>query len=177
MQVMEAIESRRSIRNYLQKPVEAEKLHKVLEAGRKAPSARNRQEWKLIAVTAPDGTIVTGKTSSLLGASSAVLLNALKALGGIDHKIMLIAPTVIGPIQDLKTHHLGNHNPRLHTDEILIALSICATMNPREAVEQAARAARCHEFILSLPDGYRTRGFIRSERNCSLENHFCRINS
>ncbi len=54
MQVMEAIESRRSIRNYLQKPVEAEKLHKVLEAGRKAPSARNRQEWKLIAVTAPE---------------------------------------------------------------------------------------------------------------------------
>ena len=54
MQVMEAIESRRSIRNYLQKPVEAEKLHKVLEAGRKAPSARNRQEWKLIAVTAQE---------------------------------------------------------------------------------------------------------------------------
>ena len=54
IQVMEAIESRRSIRNYLQKPVEAEKLHKVLEAGRKAPSARNRQEWKLIAVTAPE---------------------------------------------------------------------------------------------------------------------------
>ena len=88
-----------------------------------------KTEMPAAAIELPDGTIVTGKTSSLLGASSAVLLNALKALGGIDHKIMLIAPTVIGPIQDLKTHHLGNHNPRLHTDEILIALSICATMN------------------------------------------------
>ena len=116
-----------------------------------------KTEMPAAAIELPDGTIVTGKTSSLLGASSAVLLNALKALGGIDHKIMLIAPTVIGPIQDLKTHHLGNHNPRLHTDEILIALSICATMNPVAglALKQLSKLKGCEvhsSVILSSVD-------------------------
>ncbi len=78
------------------------------------------------AMELPDGRIVTGKTTSLLGASSALLLNALKELGGIDHDIDLISPTIIEPIQDLKVNHLGNHNPRLHTDEVLVALAICA---------------------------------------------------
>ena len=87
-------------------------------------------EMPAAAIELPDGRVITGKTSSLLGASAAALLNALKALGGIDHKILLISPNVIEPIQNLKTHHLGNHNPRLHTDEVLIALSICATLNP-----------------------------------------------
>ncbi len=77
-----------------------------------------------------DGTIVTGKTSSLLGASSAMLLNALKTLAGIHDSVPLLSPTVIEPIQKLKTKHLGNGNPRLHTDEILIALSICAVTSP-----------------------------------------------
>ena len=83
-----------------------------------------------MALELPDGTIVTGKTSSLLGAASACLLNALKRLAGIDKKLMLIAPGIIQPIQHLKVEHLGNHNPRLHTDELLIALSICAVTNP-----------------------------------------------
>ena len=73
-----------------------------------------------------DGRIVTGKTSSLLGASSSMLLNVLKELGGIPDEVQLLSPTIIEPIQRMKTGALGNHNPRLHTDEVLIALSICA---------------------------------------------------
>ena len=82
------------------------------------------------AIELMDGTIVTGKTSSLLGASSAMLLNALKKLAGIDKEVKLIAPEIIEPIQKLKIGHLGNQNPRLHTDEVLIALSICAVTDP-----------------------------------------------
>ena len=77
-----------------------------------------------VAIELPDGRIITGKTSSLLGASSAMLLNALKALAGIDDAAELISPTTIGPIQDLKVKHLGNRNPRLHTDEVLLHLCI-----------------------------------------------------
>lgn len=82
------------------------------------------------AIQLADGRVITGKTSPLLGASAAVLLNALKALGGIQKDIHLISPIVIEPIQNLKTKHLGNRNPRLHTDEILVALSISAATNP-----------------------------------------------
>lgn len=77
-----------------------------------------------------DGRIVTGKTSNLLGASAALLLNALKELAGIDHKLHVISPEAIEPIQKLKTQYLGSKNPRLHTDEILIALSVSAASNP-----------------------------------------------
>jgi uncharacterized protein (UPF0371 family) len=109
------------------------------------------------AIELPDGTLVTGKTSSLLGASAAVLLNALKALGGINHKMPLISPIVIEPIQDLKTRHLGNNNPRLHTDEILIALSISAATNPTAelALRQLPRLRGCEahsSVILSQVD-------------------------
>ncbi len=78
------------------------------------------------AIQLTDGKIVTGKTSSLLGASSAALLNALKAIADIDDEAHLISPEVIEPVQDLKTNHLGSKNPRIHMDETLIALSICA---------------------------------------------------
>jgi uncharacterized protein (UPF0371 family) len=74
--------------------------------------------------------MITGKTSPLLGASSAALLNALKHLAGIDDRVPLISPVVIEPIQKLKVGYLGNENPRLHTDEVLIALAICAATNP-----------------------------------------------
>ena len=87
------------------------------------------------AMQLPDGQIVTGKTSDLLGASSALLLNALKTLAGISDDVRLISPEVIEPIQRLKVNYLGGHNPRLHTDEILIALSVCAATD-----EKAARA-------------------------------------
>ena len=76
-----------------------------------------------------DGMIVTGKTSDLLGPSAAVLLNALKQLAGIDDSVHLLSPDSIEPIQTLKTKHLGSVNPRLHTDEVLIALSVSASTN------------------------------------------------
>lgn len=81
------------------------------------------------ALELPDGTIVTGKTSDLLGPSAAVLLNALKQLAGIDDSVHLLSPDSIEPIQTLKTKHLGSVNPRLHTDEVLIALSVSASTN------------------------------------------------
>ncbi len=112
-------------------------------------------ELPAAAIELPDGRIITGKTSSLLGASSAALLNALKALGGIDHRIPLISPTVIEPIQNLKIQHLGNRNPRLHTDEILIALSICAAMNPTAgmALKQLPKLRGCeaHSSVILSP--------------------------
>ena len=78
-----------------------------------------------VALQLDDGRIITGKTSSLLGSSAALLLNALKALADIPDEVDLISHTVIEPIQELKTVYMGNRNPRLHTDEVLIALSIC----------------------------------------------------
>ncbi len=98
-----------------------------------------------VAIELADGRVVTGKTSSLLGASSAALLNCLKILAGIDDEIHLISPTVIEPIQHLKVEHLGNHNPRLHTDEVLIALSVCATTDPNAAaaIEQLEKLRGC----------------------------------
>ncbi len=87
-----------------------------------------------VALQLNDGRIITGKTTPLLGASAALLLNSLKELGGIHHDIHLISPIVIEPIQVLKIEHMGNRNPRLHTDEILIALSICAATNPTAAL-------------------------------------------
>ena len=97
------------------------------------------------AMELPNGKIITGKTSSLLGASSALLLNALKELGGIEDRIELISPSIIEPIQDLKVNHLGNHNPRLHTDEVLIALSICAATDPLAeiAMQQLEKLKGC----------------------------------
>ncbi len=86
------------------------------------------------AIELNDGTIVTGKTSDLLGASAAALLNALKTLAGIDDAIKLISPATLAPIQSLKVDHLGNKNPRLHTDEVLLALAICAVTNPTAAL-------------------------------------------
>ena len=109
------------------------------------------------AMELPDGRIVTGKTSSLLGASASLLLNALKALGGIPDELHLIAPVVIDPIQHLKVDHLGNRNPRLHTDEVLIALSICAATNSTAelAMEQLNKLRGCEvhsSVILSAVD-------------------------
>ncbi|MBR6784314.1 MAG: DUF1846 domain-containing protein [Clostridia bacterium] len=104
------------------------------------------------AIELNDGSIIMGRTSTLLGASSAMLLNALKALAGIDDNILLISPEVIEPIQELKTGHLGNNNPRLHTDEILIALSVCAVTdcNARLALDQLKKLSGCemHSSVL-----------------------------
>ena len=93
-----------------------------------APALKKAQQTgaPAVAIELNDGRIVTGKTGELLGASAAALLNALKVLGGIDDSIELISPTIIEPIQRLKVNHMGSGNPRLHTDEILMALAICA---------------------------------------------------
>ena len=98
-----------------------------------------------VAIELHDGRVITGKTSDLLGASSAALLNCLKTLAGIDDHIHLISPDVVKPIQHLKVEHLGNRNPRLHTDEVLIALSVCATTdsNAAEAIEQLDKLRGC----------------------------------
>ncbi len=104
------------------------------------------------AIELPDGTLVTGKTSDLLGASAAALLNALKILGHIDHELHLVSPEAIQPIQRLKTDYLGSHNPRLHTDEILIALSASAAANRQAelALNQIPQLQNCeaHSSVL-----------------------------
>ena len=110
-----------------------------------------------VAIELNDGKIITGKTSNLLGASSAMLINALKYLGNIDDETKLIMPEVIEPVQELKVKHLGNHNPRLHLDEILIALSICATTdkNAEKAMKQLHKLKGCEvhsTVILSQVD-------------------------
>ena len=109
------------------------------------------------AIELHDGRIITGKTSDLLGACAALLLNALKELAGLGSDVHLISPEVIGPIQHLKVDHLGNRNPRLHTDEVLIALSICAATDPRaeRAMEQLDKLRGCDvhsSVILSAVD-------------------------
>jgi uncharacterized protein (UPF0371 family) len=105
-----------------------------------------------VAIELNDGRIVTGKTSSLLGASSAVLLNALKTLAGIDMSKDIISQEILKPIQTLKTRNLGNHNPRLHTDEVLIALAISAVTDPdaKRAMDSisALRYAEVHSTVI-----------------------------
>ncbi|MBQ9120403.1 MAG: DUF1846 domain-containing protein [Lachnospiraceae bacterium] len=111
----------------------------VASSDRKVVAAANElaeeRQSPAAAIELEDGRIVTGKTSKLLGASAAVLLNAVKELAGIDHEVDLISPQAIEPIQTLKTEYLGGKNPRLHTDEVLIALAISAKDN-----ENAAKA-------------------------------------
>lgn len=107
------------------------------------------------AMQLPDGRIVTGKTSPLLGSCSAMLLNALKALAGIDDEVALLAPASIEPIQRLKTDHLGSRNPRLHTDEVLIALSVSANADPyaRRALDELQQLRGCdvHTSVILGP--------------------------
>ena len=102
-----------------------------------------------MAIELPDGTVVTGKTSKLMGASASALLNALKRLGGIDDDYLLLPLAVIEPIQKLKIENLGNHNPRLHADEILIALAISATTSPMAALamEQLPKLKDCQAHV------------------------------
>ena len=156
-----------SVRQGLSAPAEQRKIELIMNSmGASAAdrpvvgAALKRAEetgGPAVAIELADGTIITGKTSSLLGASSACLLNALKHLAGIDKKLLLIAPGIIQPIQHLKVEHLGNHNPRLHTDELLIALSICAVTNPMAgyAIDQLDKLRGCEahsSVILSHVD-------------------------
>ena len=105
-----------------------------------------------VAIELPDGRIITGKTTDLLGAASACLMNALKALAGIDKKLLLITPSIIEQIQHLKVEHLGNRNPRMHTDELLITLAICTVTNPiaGRAIEEltSLRGCEAHSSVI-----------------------------
>ncbi len=109
------------------------------------------------AIELNDGTLITGKTSDLLGATSAMILNALKHLAGIPDKALLLPKAIIEPICDLKTKGLGHHNPRLHVDDVLLALSISAVTNPlaEMALAQLPRLRCCESHssvILSSRD-------------------------
>ncbi|MGI6017678.1 MAG: DUF1846 domain-containing protein [Marvinbryantia sp.] len=112
------------------------------------------------AMELPDGRIITGKTSELLGASAALLLNALKDLAGIAHEKHVISPSAIEPLQRLKTSYLGSKNPRLHTDEVLIALSISASRSKTAllALEQIPKLAGCqvHTSVMLSPVDIKT---------------------
>ena len=123
------------------------------------------------AMELPDGTIVTGKTSELLGASSALLLNALKKLGNMPDDLHLISPVALDPIQHLKVDHLGNRNPRLHTDETLIALSISAATNPMAefAMEQLSKLRGCDVHSSVILSSVDERTFKRLGVNLTCE--------
>ncbi|MBR7164748.1 MAG: DUF1846 domain-containing protein [Clostridia bacterium] len=113
-----------------------------------AQAARDKKEETgepAASLELPDGRVVVGKTSKLMGASSALLLNSLKALAGIEKEVDLISREVIEPVQELKIRYLGNHNPRLHTNEVLIALSIAAAhdANAKNAFDQLPLLKGC----------------------------------
>lgn len=112
------------------------------------------------AIELNDGRIITAKTSSLFGASAALLLNALKALAKIPEEQHIISPSIIEPLQHLKLDHLGNSNPRLHTDEVLVALAICAVTSPSAelAMNQLSKLKDCemHSTVLLANVDYTT---------------------
>ena len=112
------------------------------------------------AIELPNGQIVTGKTGHLVGAAAACLLNALKVLAGIADRIELLSPTVIEPVQRLKVDHMGSVNPRLHTDEVLMALAICAVTNTTAelAMEQLSQLHGCqvHSTVALSPADKKT---------------------
>ncbi len=140
------------------------------------PALKRAEETGLpaAAMELPDGRIVTGKTSDLLGACAALLLNALKTLAGIEDELHLIAPYVIDPIQHLKVEHLGNRNPRLHTDEILIALSICAATDPKaeRAMEQLDKLRGCDVHSSVMLSAVDERTFKRLGVNLTCQPQF-----
>ncbi len=123
------------------------------------------------AMELPDGTIVTGKTSDVLGACSALLLNGLKALADLPRELHLISPVVLDPITHLKVDHLGNRNPRLHTDETLIALSISAATNPAAemAMEQLSQLRGCEVHSSVILSDVDVRTFKRLGVNLTCE--------
>ena len=131
----------------------------------------DKTEKPAAAMELPDGTIVTGKTSDLLGASSALLLNALKYLANLPDELHMISPAAIEPIQHLKVDHLGNRNPRLHTDETLIALSISAATNPTAelAMEQLSKLRGCDVHSSVILSSVDERTFKRLGVNLTCE--------
>ena len=123
------------------------------------------------AMELPDGTIVSAKTSSLLGAAAALILNAIKHLAGIPKEVKLISPEVIEPIADMKINNLGHHNPRLHTDEVLVALCVSAVTNPAAALaqKQLAKLKGCDAHFTVIPSSVDEKIFKRLAINVSCE--------
>ncbi len=119
----------------------------------KALEVEERTSAPAAAIELPDGKVVTGRTTELMGACSNALLNALKELGGIDDSIKLISREVFTPIHKLKVDHLGNANPRLHTDETLVALSVCAVTdkNAEHALNQLGKLKGCEMHLSVVP--------------------------
>ena len=119
-----------------------------------AANAREEKEGghPAAAIEMEDGRIITGKTSDLLGATAACLMNVLKEYAGIPHEEHLVSAESIAPIQELKTTYLGGQNPRLHCDELLVALSISAATNPHAklAMEQLpkVRGSEMHSTVI-----------------------------
>nr|WP_315000889.1 DUF1846 domain-containing protein [uncultured Oribacterium sp.] len=122
------------------------------------------------AISLPDGSIVTGKTTPLLGACAAMRINALKKCAGLGDDLKVISPEIIEPIQHLKVEHLGNHNPRLHTDEILIALTISANTdeNAEKCMEQLAQLNQCemHSTVILSQIDEKTLGKLGIRLSC-----------
>ena len=130
-------------------------LHLDVSMRKAVPAARAKAEQTgnpAVAIELPDGRVITGKTSGLMGASCAALLNSLKTLANIRDNVNLISPMVLAPIQHLKVEHLGNTNPRLHTDEVLIALSMSAVTNPTAELAMEAlsslRGGEVHSSVI-----------------------------
>ena len=135
--------------------------------------------YPAVAIELPCGTVVTGKTGQLLGAAAASLLNALKLLGGIDDKMELIPPTIIQPLQRLKVRHMGAVNPRLHTDEVLMALAICAVESPtaKLALEQLEKLKNCeiHSTVILADVDERTFTSLGMHVTCEPQKGTCPV--
>ena len=123
------------------------------------------------AMVLPDGEVVTGKNSSLLGPSAALILNAVKKLAGIPKEIKLISPQVLEPICHLKTEHLKNHNPRLHSDEVLIALSISSVTNDvaEKAMQQLDKLKGCDAHFTTILSAIDEKTFKKLGVNVTCE--------
>ena len=126
------------------------------------------------ALELPDGRMITGRTSELLGCSSALLLNTLKVLAGLPDAVLLMSPHVIEPIAALKVDHLGNQNPRLHTDETLYALAICAATdeNAARALGELSRLRGCEVHSTVILSAVDERTFKRLGVNLTCEPKF-----
>lgn len=141
---------------------------KIVEIAQKKADLTNEPA---VAIELPDGRVVTGKTTTLFGASSAALLNAIKTLGNIDDELALISRRVIEPVQELKTDILGNNNPRIHADEMLVMLSVAATTNPtaEHALKQLPKLKGCeaHSTIILRNEDERIFTKLQMNLTCS----------
>lgn len=151
------------------------KQAKITTDDRKVTVAAKKRAEELgvacAAIELNDGTVITSKTTDFLGASSALILNALKYLAGIKHDEKLIKPEYIEPIQKLKVKYLGGRNPRLHSDEILIALAMTsvANENAKKALEQIPDLKGCQVHTSVMLSEADTKTFNRLGVNLTSE--------